>query len=404
MYCLILNFLLYFITFIYICKHEKGLTINSCIFLFISFVALCGIFVYDSEFYIWGDYNIYGGFTRNQMSLPPLLFLYLGFILYFLSIKNINSNKVVAIVPLKSWVVNLIYYVNIIIFIIIIIAFQESASAASIDFGEAYDDRNILASSKLGSLGIYALTISAGLSTSQVLLPIYLLLRKNRRNYMKSILFILLFFYTSYVKGSLIASRGILFFSLINIIFVFFFFYRMLDVKIRKIVISIFVVILILFAVLSVIISIGRFGDAFLQLIIGYFGEPFINFPLIYWNYPEFLEGRYLLSSMGLTTLNMSSLKVSLIYFRTMPGTFYVDFGPIGALLFIAIYALFFKVVIGKKNVVMTMDRLLIYFYVVFGFIYGVFGFSVYGWSGYLILMINYYLFKIGTLKKYNIN
>ena len=402
MYILILNFLLYFITFIKVYKREGGLTINSGIFLFISFIALCGVLVHDTEYYLWGDYNVFGGFTRNEMSFIPLLFLYIAYMIYYGSIKRVNSNEVEKVAPLKPWALNTIYYLNILIFIIIILAFRESASAAALDFGEAYDDRDILASSQLGSLGVYAMTITAGLSTSQVLIPLYLLKEKGVKNYVKSIIFILIFFYASYIRGSLIASRGILFFSLLNMMFAFLFFYKMLDAKIRKFIITILLVILVLFGIVSVAISIGRFGEDFLLLIVGYFGEPFLNFPLIYWDYPQFLNGRLLFSSMGLATLETSYLEVALYYFRTLPGSFYLDFGAIGALIFIACYSSFFKRIIGRGSSVMSMDKLLIYFYIVFGFIYGVFGFSAYGWSGYLILILNYYVFKLGTIRQDN--
>ena len=92
-------------------------------------------------------------------------------------------------------------------------------------------------------------------------------------------------------------------------------------------------------------------------------------------------------------------LKVGTFYFKTLPGALYIDFGVIGAILFLMIYALFFKKILGKVSSIITMEKLLIYFYFFLGLEFGVFSFSVYGWSGYVILILNYFLFKIGRAK-----
>ena len=75
--------------------------------------------IYDSEYYMWGKFNIYVNHTRNQMSIVPLFFLYVGFMIYYSAIKDINSKDIVKIIPVKTWVENTIYYINILLFVIL---------------------------------------------------------------------------------------------------------------------------------------------------------------------------------------------------------------------------------------------------------------------------------------------
>ena len=395
---LIINFILYFFTFLYLYRKEGGFTINSCCFLYISIVALLGVMIYDSEYYMWGKFNIYVNHTRNQMSIVPLFFLYVGFMIYYSAIKDINSKDIVKIIPVKTWVENTIYYINILLFVITILSYKDAAFNVT-DYLDAYngDVSDIKVGNGLGRLGLWSMIISTGLSTSQVLLPFYLLAKNEKKNYVKSGIFLSLYFFSAFIKGSAIGSRGVLFFAIVNLIFAFIFFRHFLDKRIVRTLTVIFVYVGFLLGSVAILISQDRFGDDFILRICSYFGEPFNNFPLIYWDYPEFLHGNYLLSSMNLVELRY--LKVGTFYFKTLPGALYIDFGVIGAILFLMIYALFFKKILGKVSSIITMEKLLIYFYFFLGLEFGVFSFSVYGWSGYVILILNYFLFKIGRAK-----
>lgn len=397
MFELIVNFLLYFFTFLYLYKKEGGFTINVCCFLYISIIALFGILIYDTEYYMWGRFNPYGSHIRNDMSISPLLFVYAGFMIYFYAMKDLNSQTITKITPMSSWAENVIYYVNVLILIIIILSYKDAAFNVS-DYLDAYNGEvsNIKVGYGLGKLGLWSLIVNTALSTSQVILPFYLLMKQNRLSYVKSIVFFILYFASAYVRGSAMGSRGVLFFAAIDVLFAFIFFYRMLDKRILRVLTIVAGCFSFIFVGVVLAISKDRFGDDLIFYICSYFGEPFINFPLILWNYPGFLHGDYLFSQMGFE--EMGYLKVSLMYFRTLPGALYVDFGVIGSFLFLIVYSLYFKKILGKVSSNITMEKLLLYFFLFHGLEFGVFGFSVYGWSGYVILILNYYLFKMGNV------
>ncbi len=395
---LIINFAFYFVTAIYLFMKEKGLTINVISFLYISIFAFAAIFVYDTEYYLWGDFNPYFNRINNKMSLTPHLFVFLGFLIYFSAIKNINSKKIKGLYLLHPLIEKIIYYVNIVVLLLVLVGYKDAIFQIA-DFSSAYaaDGDDKTAQSAIGYLGMAGLIISTGLSVSQIILPFYLFAKGKKTDYLKGFILLILYFIANLLESAISGSRGRLFFTIVNIVFSFFIFKNLLSPKLKRGVLFLGSLIFILFAILAVIISQDRFGDTFLFAVASYFGEPFLDFSLIYWDIPKHYDGEILLSRMHLIDIPKNG---DTIYFMTLPGFLYLDFGIIGALSILVFYAFFFKKAIGSESSVLRLDSLLLYIFYIEGISFGVFTFHVYGWSGYVILFLNYFMFKYSMSRK----
>ena len=81
-------------------------------------------------------------------------------------------------------------------------------------------------------------------------------------------------------------SRGVLFFAVLNVLILLFIFRDSINAKIKKILlVSTIGTTLFVFSI-ALAISVDRFGDEAWNWIYSYFGEPFLNISLYYWNAP----------------------------------------------------------------------------------------------------------------------
>lgn len=383
---LIINTLLYFITFIIITRKEKKYSLNSLIFLLYSIFSIFSILVYSNkEYYMWGLY------VRNPMTISPLIFVFICLMIYFQAIKNFNTNQIKKITPLNTNAENCIFYGNILLLVFLIICFK-SAAFTTTDYLEGYEREVNEIQTGFGQLAIYALTINAGVTPLQIIFPFYLLSKQRKKDYIKALIFIIIYFITNYILAMAMASRGLLFFTLINSVFMFFPFRKIISPAIKKMMLIICSYFLVIFISISILISIDRFGDDYIFRIGSYFGEPFLNLPLIFWNPPYFFDGKLILASFTSAPTPHSNLPTFL--FTTMAGRLYLDFGIVGTVVFLIIYASIFKRIIGKSSEVITLEKLLIYCFFYTSIIYGIFNFKVLGWSGYTILAICYIYIK----------
>ena len=163
--------------------------------------------------------------------------------------------------------------------------------------------------------------------------------------------------------------------------------------KINKIIVVAGLSTLGLFISLAIAISFDRFEEKMFYSILSYFGEPFINFPLIYWDYPYFLNGDILL--MQLFGTKLSYVPIWLGYFRPMPGAVYIDFGVWGALLFFFIYAVIWRKILGKPKEKITMSQMYVYVFLYQGFLFGAFSFEIYNIKSYVVMAIVYIFLRM---------
>ena len=391
-----INLIMYIAFSAFLIWKSKGISANAAIFLFYTLIALFGVLIYDTPFYNWGYYNHLTDHTRNTISFPPLLFIFISFIIYYWSISGINSLKITSIARLPRSIENALFIVSTLFLLYFLFLFRNMFFTTTTDFSDTYADGINL--DVLGFIGKYVLTIESGLDIFFVIFPFYLFSKKQKKATKKGIIILILFILASYVKASIIASRGTIFFCFANLFFAFLMFRNMLTPKIVKIIKVGGLVTLGTFISLSIAISISRFGDLFFYSIASYFGEPFLNFPLIFWNYPKFMDGEYLAYQLlgGLPP----KTPIWMGYFRTMPGSVYVDFGVAGSFLFFAIYAIVFKKIIGKVNTTITFSQMYIYAYIVFQMIYGVFGFNILPLKVFAISIILYILFRATQIKE----
>ena len=355
--------------------------------------------VYKTEYYMWGN------LTRHSITIWPLLFSYICFLIYYRGMKTINSNDITYVVPISRKTEDILYFTCLIMMSIIMISYY-AMSTNVVDFSTNYEsDAGVTLSNGIfGKLGLYAMIIMGGLNTIVIILPFYLISKPNRTrtDYWKAGLFMFVYILSNFYSARVMGSRGALFFTFVNSGFMFFFFRNILTPSTKRVIAIVGITILFLFIPTVLLISIDRFGDDFVLRICSYFGEPFINFSEIYWNPPKYLNGDYFLSVFRGDGDSMRYIdgRVPLFLFKTLAGSLYVDFGIIGSIIFLLIYSSLFRVFLGKVKGGIYLDQLLVYSFTFLGMIYGIFGLKVLGWSGYTILMMCYLLLRKSRLNK----
>lgn len=401
---LTVNFLAYLWMFIHIYKKQGGFTVNAWAYCFFAIIAFLGLLVYNTDYYAWGPSNEWGSRIRNEMSFIPLALVFLGFYIYYYSIKNVNSNEINSIVPLAKWADNWLYYFNIALMLGVIAIYGGTAAAIS-DLNDAYatsrGDDSITSQSTIGS---YMRIICAGLGYFQIIYPFYLLSKNKKKDTNRALVFFIIMLVCRYIESKIAGSRGMIFFLFADLFMAYIIFKNMLPTKTKKRLIVGAICALSIFASLVLAISIARFGSTdFAMWIVSYFGEPFLNFPLIYWKPPFFMDGELLAGIF--TGESVSSYRgFDFYYFKTLFGFLYLDFATFGALLFLVTLSLLQKKILGKVQNEITLYQMMVYAYIAMTFTFGIFGLKVYGWSGYAILVLLYIYLKLGTLRSIQIN
>ena len=173
----------------------------------------------------------------------------------------------------------------------------------------------------------------------------------------------------------------------------FYFFKGFFSNKLKKLFCIVGGIVIFLFASLAIAISFDRFGEKLIFSIASYFGEPFLNFPLIYWNYPNFFEGKVILSEI----FGGSSfyIPIGIDFFKTLPGSIYLDFGIVGTLIFLIIYALIGRLFLGSFKENITLSQLYVYTFLYQGLIFGAFSFDVYNWKSYFMMFLIYLFLRV---------
>ena len=395
MLCMLANLVMYVVFLLMVYKKQGGMSLNAWLILFIAFIALFGFCIYDTEYYNWGYYNWCLDHTRNKMSFSPLLFLFCGFLLYYVSFAHVNTNEISRIGTIHPWAENILYYGNVLFLVLFLFTFRNAVGHTA-SYADAYSSG--FNGERYGMFGKYAFSLGTPLILIQVILPFYLFIKNTKKNYVKGGILLLLTMGMFYMKGALLGSRGVLFFGVVYMVYMYLFLKGYMTKKANKVIAIVGLSMLGLFLSLAIAISFDRFGEKMFYSIASYFGESFINFALIYWNYPKFLGGDLLL--MQFLGLPAPYIPVWVGYFRPMAGAVYIDFGVWGALLFFFIYAVLWKKILGHPRKSMTMSQMYVYVFLFQGFIYGAFSFEVYNIKSYIVMFVVYLFLRLAKNKR----
>ncbi len=231
-------------------------------------------------------------------------------------------------------------------------------------------------------------------------MPVFLYLQfyrvaKNQKA-MMSLLLLIVGFGVSMVPSILQGSRGALFFSFFLLVFVYMNFKDDISLEIKKRIYGIALGLLGLLGFYAIVISFARVdGDVDLALnkILRYFGEPFVNLGLVYWDstdvhtyglrfFPKLLElfGGFELpdSKYGIDALRefwSNVYRVNMYYFKTLFGDLYIEFGTIGAFVVAALVVVSGWLVKKIKNPLLC--HFLLYYYARSIVLWGIFDFGL---------------------------
>lgn len=389
---LLFNTFLYILLAIYYKRNNKNNLILFYLTIAYTFVAITAFFINDTQYYTWGQYYQYGNLLRQPASYASILYIFVGYLIFTYPIKSWNSNNIKTIIPVK-W--NMIYYFSLFsIFIsLIYIGLTYKTVLNTSDYLEVYQN---IKEGQEKTLATYIGIICNGLRSGSIILSFYFFTEKIHK-YKLGIILLTVTILVKYIDASLAASRGAIFFLVFELFMAFLIFKNFISHTIRKKIFITGSILIGFFISLIIAISIARFDTRIINSICSYFGESYINFSRIFWNYPTPpLHGQYTFGNF----LGTNEINTNLPYnfFKTFAGSAYIDFGKIGGFIFLIIQTCCWKFILGKFRSNIGIHQLVIYHYIIILILSGVFSLKYEGWSLYAILALSYIYFKKAKL------
>lgn len=373
---LIFNSLLYISTFFIYQKRVRDFRLGSFVLLFYSLISIGSIFLYNIDS-IW---------IFEEITLFPLIYLYVALMISFYPVLKFSNRKVCDIKMPDEMVMNIISFLVIVIYLCFF--FQTILSNFSLSglfdptmLMENYEEKSDNVGYDDGKLNIFGVLKNIFNSILWILF-MYNWTQRKKVFAIGVFLAIIISVFTSLAWG----ARGPLVLIILQIPFVYFVFSPLMDQKMRKQYILTVVAFVAFIFVGGAALTIGRFGDktnfTIVDIVLYYASSNFIKFD----NFVLDVGGcRYgdrvfplIRVLLGLDTagdyktrrLLYSNLKIDDSQFTFFVGEFVIDFGPVLAFLIILLFSVFFfKKLSSKKYDLGTVLLLsLVYNIVVVGF------------------------------------
>lgn len=395
---LILNTILYLFAILFFSIKLKKNNLQIIIILWYCFISICGVFAIHSKVY----FNIYGfnGLPDNSMSA----FVYVFILFYILTVplSNITTNNSLYInnqyFILPKIIFKVIMFVIISYFFLKLYEFQR---VLSMNFGDIYSQLHEEGKAIITYSNPFVLKLStSGYMIYNALFPfiVYYLLTKilnNKRNKYDYI-FLAIVLLIKIFESVSSASRGGLVLSLFDYFFFIYIFWQSFNHKLKVSIITIAVgsIVLILMTLITITGDrVGTDSEYIFNSFTLYLGETFPNIPYRYWDHityhpmGERLFGLRDYGSLG-NFFNYwdSKLHVETACFKSLPIDLYIEFGKVGAFIFLIILSFVFKKIIGVKGLNIWSIGLIFWYYQLC--IAGAFSFSKRGETNYKILLL----------------
>lgn len=393
-FILVCNALVYLYIFKRMYKKFDGFGPTSFVPLFYAFFAIMAIPLYSSGYYELIRH--YSGERVNDPSVWPFLFILLFLGVFFLPIYLNPVEKVSCVeVPHpeneKLFLV-LFFFVSVVS--IILLLPNLSSLSATYDHSSVAEDfmDRCNGNSRFTPIQQKFLNWVIVLRTAGV--PLFFYYLSYRSNKRILLLFLGIAAFVPTLLQSLInLSRGAMFYWLLDIFVGYVLFYRFMPESIKKKISLLTLIITPILAVPALIITFSRFGEgiAGLMSVVTYFGEPFLNFPLLFWGeYRGFSMGEYYFGPIVsyFWTVNAPVDKISrfryftqmtgtsVAWFRTIVGSLVMEFGYWGAFVFASLWSGFYSRFLRHRKDTMPFSRMIIYYYFYMVLIQGVWGFN----------------------------
>lgn len=388
------NALLYVLWAVWAYLHRRE---NSTFYLvaigLYAIVACMGAYIFEVKIY---QNDIPDHRSVEYLSYLPYLMMFIMTFAVITPIKNIRPFEI----GWKDSYLNRVSNIFIVVQIVYIILFLHGFPfGSSTDLGDAYH---------MSTSGDLALRFRS--DTEMVVYkifrrlsicigPIFFYLQfarivKNKKSLI-SLIYIAVSFGINIIPAILTGSRGSMFFNLVAMLFIYTIFHSSIPVKVRKRIYGVAISFLGILAFYAIAISVARTkgdSDMAYERIFRYFGEPFVNLGLIYWDATDVHTYglRFFPGAAKLVGLELPDAKygidamrefwskiygVNMYYFKTLFGDLYLEFGVAGA--FIVAGVLSGLAVLFKKVKNPLLYHFFFYNYVRGVILWGIFGFGV---------------------------
>ena len=396
------NFILFLITALFF--YKKFNRINFYVFLWIAnaFSAFMSYYCVSQGYYYNTDVNL-----GYKLPIIPYVANYLFTFIALYPFYSFNEKKV-------SWTlndINLKYsnvFINISLYIFIINAILNLSNvfiASQIGFYEIYQSNqtegvNLLSFSNplLSTIHNWSGTYYQIVRTIIIVLLISKLIYTKWQS-KKYIFQLLLCFIPSLLNSTASASRGGLFFLFADFIFIYILIKSIVPYKIKKIITSTIFIIIGFMIFFAIQISISRFvengNEETFPATIRYFGEGMANLGDLYYGkvrhhpmgemfFPEFFDTHIFNNPEDFFSYWSKETGVPIAFFGTLFGDCYIQFGLVGAYIFIFILTSIWKSLFFKYNI--TYIPFVMYYFLKFG-VAGLFGYGFYDQRVHLLFI-----------------
>lgn len=340
------NFILYLFYFLYIYRKEERLTVYSIIFLYQTFISFMGLYTFETGIY----QKTFGRHTEAELSLAPYLLNFVCFLIISHPLKdfeagqlqpNKEQEKVYSLISTFVCVITVVYS---------IVLYLYSNLIGGLSYADQYNMARVGEMTTFGN-PILDFILNRFYQILLLLIPFafaYNFIRLSRRkNVKKSTIIILLIFLPQFLSCVVMAARGRMFFLFTQIVFFIVLFYPLFNIKFKRNIKRFGMIFIVIACFYSYLISSSRFENSNQSTIHGiarYFGEPYPNLSISYWNASEINHPYGLRQFYGICKYFNDDLridkglgirqdywsyrtKVPIQNFKTLYGDLYVEFG-----------------------------------------------------------------------------
>ena len=315
---------------------------------------------------------MFGNKSNESLSPIPYCLCFITYFILFIPFRKL-SKDVKLIMPQINWLDGFMSVWIVVMFAYCILKFYEASISLSMGFGEVYELRHMEGETIFDYSGntILKRLRNIGVILQECTVPIVMLYSiyslRNGGNKFRLFFLIILCFLPNILDGIGLASRGNIFSVFVKILFFVVLFKNYVTRKTKKYIVIMGLIGTFIMVSYSIIITESRLEDKNSETPIAsierYFGESFPNLGYSFWDKVHYhpMGERLFPESYGYSRKERfdstrdyhlfwgNKTKVPILNFKTFFGDLYIEFSVIGALIFVSIFALLFRFIMGGK-------------------------------------------------------
>lgn len=348
--------------------------------------------------------DTFGYRNPEQLSIIPYIFSYFMFLLLLKPFDTKIHTEILTVRFSNRRIEMMIYFLSVSLILTLFVQLYMNISSFSFavldDYGEMYRERSTGDVTREFSSPILNFVYDKSIAIGRILLPIvysllFMAIVGNRRKKKLKIGLVILITVEIILTKLVNANRGGMFFSTMTLTFFVATFYNSFIPKIKRLVWILFGSGFVVLSIIISIVSVSRFdGDSVesSNQTLRYFGEPFPNLGYNIWGkeirhpggirfFPSTSESLGLFKKQEFSGRNSKFnyweryVGIPMLNFKTIFGDLYIEFGVIGAFLFLSIgYFTMMFLIRRNKGIVSRVTMQSLWYDLV---IFGIFGNSI---------------------------